>query len=162
MESVKGMISNLIKRFYRFLALFILITLCSSTGDLTKAEAVTARVDTPAESKFSCAIAKSAYGSPGLGVPVNRLRAFRDHFLEASAAGRWVARAYYRMSGSLAPLMNQDGLSEKTLKWTIRAFLYLVKYLEALGLGTGGVLIALVLGRKIRTIKPSPLPARGS
>ena len=97
------MISDLIKRFYRFLGLLILITLCSSTGDLTKAEAVTAKVDTPAESKFSCAIAKSAYGSPSFDKPVNRLRAFRDHFLVASSAGRWAAQVYYRLSGFIAP-----------------------------------------------------------
>jgi hypothetical protein len=157
------MIRDLIKRFYRFLGLLILITLCSSTGDLTKAEAVTANVDTPAESKFSCAIAKSAYGAPSFDAPVKRLRAFRDHFLAASSAGRWAAQAYYRLSGFIAPFMDQDGLSGWLFMWPVRAFLYLVKYLEAVGLGAGVVLIALLLGRRgIRAIKASSLPARGS
>ena len=156
------MISDMMKRFYRFLGLLILITLCSSTGDLTKAEAVNARVDTPAESKFSCAIAKSAYGAPIFDAPLNRLRAIRDHFLVASSAGRWVAQAYSRLSGFLVPLMDRNGLSGWLFMWPVRAFLYLVKYLEVIGLGAGVVLIALVLARRIRAIKASPLPARGS
>jgi hypothetical protein len=139
--------ADLLNRSFRFFGLLILVTLCCSMTDLRNAEAVTAKVGTPAEAKFSCMIAKSAYGSPIFDKPARRLHQFRDHVLMGSAFGRWVAKVYYRLSGSLAPYLDGDGLSGWSLRWTIRLFLYLVKYLEAVGLGTGVVLIAFVLGR---------------
>ena len=155
--------SDLIKGFSRFIGLLILITLCSSTADLTKAEAVTPKIDTSTDSKFSCAIAKSAYGSSNFDEPVRRLRAFRDHVLVAFSVGRWLVKVYYPLSASLALLLDGGALSAGVLKWTVRAFLYLVKYLEAIGLGTGLGLIAFLLIRgTFKAIKPSPFSQRGS
>jgi len=116
-------------------------------ADLRNAEAVTSQSGIPAEAKFSCMIAKSAYGSPGLDEPVRMLRQFRDQVLKASAVGRWVVKAYYRVSASLAPSLEGEGPSGWALRLTTRAFLYVVKFLEAIGLGIGAVLIAFALGR---------------
>lgn len=157
------MIDDVLESFYRFLGLLILITLCSSTGDLQKAEAVTAKVDTPAESKFSCAIAKSAYGAPSFDAPVNRIRAFRDRVLRQSDLGRLVVKSYYHFCGFLLPYLDGDGLSERSLRWTIRAFLYFVEDLETVGPGAGVVLLALVLGRRgIRAKQALSLSSRRS
>ncbi len=156
---MKKMRTDGINRSFRFFGLLISLTCCCLSTDLLDAEAVTANVDAPAESKFSCMIAKSAYGAPSFDKPVKRLRQFRDQMLMGSAPGRWVARVYYRLSGSLAPHLDGDGLSGSALRWTIRAFLYLVKYLEAIGLGIGILLIAFLLGRgAIRVCRRRPKP----
>jgi hypothetical protein len=139
--------TDLVNRSSRFFGLLILLNLCWLSADLRDAEAVTAKVGTPAEGKFSCMIAKSVYGSPSFDEPVRRLHQFRDQVLMGSSLGRWVAQVYYRLSGSLAPHLDGDGPSGGSIRWTVRALLYLVKYLEAIGLGIGVVLIAFVLGR---------------
>jgi hypothetical protein len=157
--------TDLVNRSSRFFGLLILLSFCwLLSADLGDAEAVTAKVGTPAEGKFSCMIAKSVYGSPSFDEPVRRLHQFRDQVLMGSSLGRWVTKAYYRQSGFLAPQLDGDGLSGRALRWTIRAFLYLVKYLETIGLGTGGVLLSLLLGRGAirRAVKVSPLSSRGS
>jgi len=130
-------------RSFRFLGLFILLNLCWLTADWVKAERGGGG-DIPAEAKFSCAIAKSAYGLPGFDEPIRRLHQFRDHVLMGSAMGRWVTRIYYRLSGSLAPYLDGEGLAGTALRGAIRGFLYLVKYLEAF-LGIGALLMAFLL-----------------
>jgi len=151
--------TDLVNRSSRFFGLLILLNFCWLSADLRDAEAVTAKVGTPAEGKFSCMIAKSVYGSPSFDEPVRRLHQFRDQVLMGSSFGRWVAQVYYRLSGSLAPHLDGDGLSGCALRWTIRTFLYQVKYLEAIGLGTGVVLIAFVLrSGRVRVRKRSPKP----
>jgi hypothetical protein len=157
------MTAELIKGFFRVLGLLVLIALYCMMAALSNADAAAFEIGAPAESKFSCAIAKSAYGSPGFDEPIKRLRAFRDKVLGGSDMGRCLVRVYYRLSGSLAPYLDGDGLSGCTLKWTIRAFLWLVKYLEPIGLGGGLLLIAFVPGiRGTRSIKASPFSPRGS
>jgi hypothetical protein len=146
-----------------FLGLLILLSFCWLSTDWIKAEGATAGGDPPAETKFSCTIAKSAYGSPSFDEPVRRLHRFRDQVLMGSGLGRWVTKAYYRLSGSFAPLLDSGGLAGRSLKRAIRGFLYLVKYLEAVGLGTGVFLIAFVFGRrKASALKASPFSPRGS
>jgi hypothetical protein len=144
------MISEFIKGFSRVFGLLILIMLYCSMADLRDADAATSGVGTPAKCKFSCAIAKSAYGSPSFDEPVKRLRAFRDHVLMGSTLGRSVANVYYRFSGSLASQLDGDGLSARSLRLTIRAFLSLVNQLEDVGLGAGVVLIVFLIGRGTR------------
>jgi hypothetical protein len=136
-----------LSRFRRFLGVVLLITVYCSMAHLRNAEAVTSESGIPAEAKFSCMISKSAYGSPGLDEPVRMLRQFRDRVLKGTAVGRWVVKAYYRVSASIAPSLEGDGLSGSALRLSTRGFLYVVKYIEAIGLGIGAVLIAFALGR---------------
>jgi hypothetical protein len=151
------MLTDPANRFFEFFGPLILFMLCFLTADLGTAEGVAASGDLPAKAKFSCMIANSVYGSPSFDEPVRRLHQFRDQVLMGSAIGRWVARGYYRLSGSLVPYLDGDDLSRGALRWTIRAFLYLVKYLEAGGLAIGVVLMVFLLGRGTkRAVKTSP------
>jgi hypothetical protein len=157
------MLTHPANRSFGFLGLLMVFTLCFLTADLEKAEGVTGSGDLPSEAKFSCMIGKSAYGSPGFDEPIRRLHRFRDQVLMASPFGRWMTKGYYRLSNSLAPSLDGDGLTGGGLRWTIRALLYLVKHLEAVGLGTWFVVITLVFGkRRIRAFKASFFSPRWS
>jgi hypothetical protein len=131
-------------RSFRILGLFILLNLGWLTADWMKAEGGGVSGHIPAEAKFSCAIAKSAYGLPAFDEPIRRLHHFRDRVLMGSAVGRWVAGGYYRLSASLAPCLGGDGPAGAAVRGAIRGFLYVVKYLEAV-LGIGALLIAFML-----------------
>lgn len=66
-----------------------------------------------------CFIATAAYGS-AMAADVRYLRAFRDQYLLASNAGRWLVRQYYRWSPPLADAIR----SRDTVRAVTRAALW--------------------------------------